>query len=454
MKALTLLVLMSAPAFATPGTLYKELARGDLDAVATMHRPDPGSAESTNNMRRSNERFRNYASSTPSVDPSQGLTAAERAAVTVNTSVEGASAGINVSPFALTSLRSLHGLTFTVAALEDSSTRLGLGYVLEHRKEPGFSALGLTCKVDLAKVTRTLEDTEPAYLRACEVIAAVDSERACLGAADPCKTLVNAGRRSCDLPGALDLPSTVTQAASSITAMWSTIAADAKPELTQRQLAAFAKLAEFSMPRPLDCADAEEIDKAVTRWVWKQWTGKVSLAGHIDTYPVTLGFNPENLRDFEQKGREIRLDVLLSRRGFEFGAGVGWGTERSDRGEDYVGAVSPSFRVSKVIGALDETELEHPATKELRLEDDGSLPPILVIGVQGEFSIATGDVENDSSKLRSMTITPHIDFRYSDDLAFRLGVPFAMKRIASSTDPTDVGSQWTIPVFVATVLTL
>jgi hypothetical protein len=442
---------------------YRELVRGELAALAALQADtdqhlEAGDAEADKVADLSNEQFRNYAVSTPSVDPSNGFTAAERAAVVVNTSVAGAAAGVNISPFALAGVRALRGLSFTVAALDDTVTRIGAGYVYEHRRDPRFDELGIACKIDLAQASKLLDDMESAYLRACEVVAKIDEIPACQGRSPSCATLVVAGRLACDLPvknnpSKLVAPRTVTQAAASITGMLDAIDADAKPELTDRQREALAALAGFKSPRPLDCATPEDVANAVTRWVWDQQTIKVSLTGRLDLFPLTLGFNPEDLADFERKAGELRVDGLYSGRGLEVGFGVGWETERSDQGEPSVGRITPSFRISQVVGALDGQRLIDGAGK-LRLLGDGTLPPIVVIGVEGTLEIATEAVENDSSKLRAMTITPHIDFRYNADLAFRLGVPIAMKRIASSMDPTSVGSQWTIPVFIATMLTL
>jgi len=458
---------VAAPAVAnlasTSPAGYRELVKGELAALAALQsetddRLRAGNVKTAAAIERSNEQFRNYAVATPSVNPSNGLTAAERAAVVVNTSVAGATAGVNISPFALADLRALRGLSFTVAALSDTVTRMGAGYIYESRRDPRFEELGIACRIDFEQARKQLEQTEPAYFRACEAVAKVDEALACQNRGTSCATLVVAGRLACDLPvmsnpSNLVAPRTVTQAAASITGMFDAIVADAKPKLTDREREAFATLASYRSPRPLDCATPENVANAVTRWVWDQHTLKASLTGHLDLFPLTLGFNPQHLADFEQKASELRIDGLYTRRGVEAGLGVGWAMERSDRGNPRVGLITPSLRISRTVGALDGKPLVDD-TGRLRLLDDGTLPPIVVIGMEGSLEVATESVENDTSKLRALTITPHIDFRYNADLAFRLGVPIAMKRVKSLTDPTSVGSQWTIPVFVTTMLTL
>jgi hypothetical protein len=76
-------------------------------------------------IRQSNLEFHNVAVETPAVNTSSGFTAAERAAAVVSTSVEGAKAGVNVSPFALARSEKLRGLSFTVAAFDEGVTRFG-----------------------------------------------------------------------------------------------------------------------------------------------------------------------------------------------------------------------------------------------------------------------------------------------------------------------------------------
>lgn len=404
-----------------------------------------------------NARFRNLAVTTPSIDPGQGLTAAERAALVLNTTVDGAKAGLNLSPFALTRFQALRGISLTFAGLDDGVTRFGGGYVYEHRGDPTRHALGLHCPPDIDAVRSTMDSYEDAYTNACGAVAGVDVARACVGRSRSCADAVAAGRLACDLPVTdtqLSRPRTVTAAAASITAMFTLIRDDSLPaNISPAQQQGLDRLARFQLPRPLDCLSPAQIEAAVTRWIWDQHTIKASLSGHVDLFPLVFGFNPEKFEHLETKAREARIDLLYSRRGLEAGLGVGWAGERDARGGKLAGTVRPSFRISKVVAALDGGGVED-ADGALRLLDGGQLPPIVVAGVQGELAYAPEAVAGDPAKLRSLTITLHVDLRFNSALAFRIGIPLEMKRIASMTNPADVGSQWSIPAFATTVLTL
>lgn len=78
----------------------------------------------------------------------------------------------------------------------------------------------------------------------------------------------------------------------------------------------------------------------------------------------------------------------------------------------------------------------------------------MIVGVSAELGLAIDPPADDAAALRDLTITPHIDLRYTENLAFRIGAPIEMKRVAAKADPTDVGQQWTVAALIATVLKL
>jgi hypothetical protein len=190
----------------------------------------------------------------------------------------------------------------------------------------------------------------------------------------------------------------------------------------------------------------------VTKWLWRQSFHKVAVSAFVDAFPLILGHNPEMLEDFEAKTKQARIDYVYTHRGLEIGGGFAASVEREARGKGKVGMVRPSFRISHVAGGLDDEPLETKGV--LRTTSDGKMPAFVVVGIQGELGVATDPPDADDASLRDLTVTIHIDFRYSESLAFRLGVPIQMKRVAAMADETDVGRQWTLPVFVATMLKL
>lgn len=446
-----------------PGALFDKLAAAELDQLRQAPFEEArADGTAKREIEHSDAKFRNIAVETPAVDPASGLTAAERAAAVVSTSVDGAEAGVIVAPLAFARRDALRGVTVTVAAFDGGVTRLGAGYVYELRGTPRFEDLKLRCPLDEGAVKRSLAATREAFVRTCSAVVAKIEAPAlrCDAGSDAgdkaaCKVVADAGKAACgfDQPFAsrLDPPTTVTAAKGSIQALLDRAQrATFVVPLDERN--AVRVLGEFQPPRPLDCATSNRFDAAVTRWVWKQPTHKFSVAGFVDLFPLTLGHNPDMLADVENKQREVRFDWVRAKRGLEIGAGIAWSTEREGRGTALVGSVRPSFRIAMVAGTLDGKPLEEGG--ELRTTGDGALPPIVIVGVKGELGLATDPPDSDDTTLRDLKLTVHVDFRYTENLAFRIGVPIAMKRVAGMTDPTNIGNQWTLPVFVATVLKL
>lgn len=440
---------------------FDKLANSELSALALP-------ADAKEKVERSHDRIHDVAVETPALDAASGFTAAERAAAMVSTSVEGAQAGVVLAPFALAGPRDLRGINVTIAALDDGVTRVGTGYVYQSRSAPSLEDLELTCKRDDAKAANVLKSVRPLFVKVCrEVVNHIDpADLKCdaLKTADEqqaCRIEVNGGMAACGYappfkPPLAPLkapPQTVTAAIASIEALTGYARAQNLPLVIAND-AILTALTGFHLERPLDCLSADTIEDAVAKWAWTEPTYKISIAGFLDMFPLTLGHNPEMLKRFEAKSRELRLDFAFTKGGWEVGAGLGLASSREERGGALTSMVRPSFRISWAVGALDGERLRPRGDPSVRTNGKGKLPPMVILGVRGDLGVAPSPPDTDDAKLRDLTLTLHADFRYSADLAFRIGVPLQMKRVAAKADPTDIGAQWTLPVFVATVLSL
>lgn len=438
---------------------FDELAEGERTELPKL----PFKGTTASDIARSTPAFRNLAVETPGIDTTTGMTAAERAAAVVSTTVEGAEAGVILSPFALARSETLHGLSLTFAAFDDGVTRFGAGYVFETRKDPTIGDLQLACELDKDDLEEALRDTREAFVTTCSrIVAGLDpAALQCDQEKTPdkvlgCKKAMNAGFTACGLGQPFgDAPVTPMRALSGAKGAIKGLVGRATEHgftIPIEMRDAYQVLRDYKAPRPLDCIKDKAVDAAVTKWLWGQKTHKISVSAFLDMYQLVLGHNPEMLEDFEAKSKQARVDYVFTYRGLEIGGGFAADVSREGRGKGKVGTLRPAFRVSNVVGSFDDEPLEKDG--ELRTTKDGKMPPIVIVGIEGEFGFATDPPDDDDASLRDLMVTVHLDFRYSETLAFRLGAPIQMKRVAAMNDATNIGRQWTLPILVATMIKL
>jgi hypothetical protein len=229
------------------------------------------------------------------------------------------------------------------------------------------------------------------------------------------------------------------------------------------------KFASYKEPGPDDC-DSQSQDAlrdAAVRAAWNLTRVRLGLSVRSDLFQRQRGFNPDHgppdhptpLPDGRLKDGEIRFEVSYARRGFEFVAGVGAGQSRLALADDLVGYISPSLSIAFTAASLSHDRLyDKDKDGEILHVVDGALPPHLVLGVDAQLQYAPSPPTIQVVKIQRVGVTGFADFRFTDKLAVRVGIPVAAELLArkSKVDGTEVklDRQWSIPAFVATVLKL
>src|SRR5215471_14101443 len=118
------------------------------------------------------------ASPRTGITRADSVTAVSVASAAVGADVDGALAGVTVSPLLLFGVLTPHQLKVTLATLEGGKLRVGLGYSHEGIWDPNtYQALGLAaCRLtdaDIAKVEREMDALEEPFLRVCRALIEV-----------------------------------------------------------------------------------------------------------------------------------------------------------------------------------------------------------------------------------------------------------------------------------------
>lgn len=217
-----------------------------------------------------------------------------------------------------------------------------------------------------------------------------------------------------------------------------------------------------------------------TAWHKNAWT--LAVDGSIDLAPIRWGFSPlvaagigeppvgSELDQGELKDWRVKLSTKYKRGRFSITPGLGLGqvyTPGLDPDEDDpLVYVAPTLTASVVGGALDGRKLIDPETGRVRVDhdNDNTLVPHVTLGVEVELEVGVSEAkrpEFQTTRLHRAAFTFFGDFQINKNLAVRVGVPVSSELVLQKEDtdadpdiPKKSGLQWTVPVFVGTVLSI
>lgn len=395
------------------------------------------------------------------LQPENATTAADKLAAAISTDAEGTEAGITVSPAKLfgDETSALAGLTLTVASLEEGGARGGVGWThaLDASLEPDELELEQCDVTPVLEAARKLRDP---YLVLCSrapfsAYPAGDSP----SLLEAQKTWVGVAL-ACGRPDGI--PSTFS------TTLVDELQTGDQLFVRIRDLVAASKgIVELDAARAAlenwddfasktSCHSDEQVAEAVADALWDRARAKFGVAIHGDMFARLYGFKPdpdEALPRGELKAAEAHLEAEFALRRYTLTVGFGAGYSREEPGDDFERTLAPNIGLRMLITRLDDKALETAI-----LDEDA---PVLALGLTASGKRTLDKPDNQETAWTEVEVTAFADFKVSKELAFRIGVPLKAELATREADDDAMppvaekkGLQWSLPVFVATVLKL
>jgi hypothetical protein len=409
------------------------------------------------------------------LDPTAS-SAVDRVTLGLGTSVEGAEAGLAVSPAALVGSTNLKAIAFNVfvGALKSDETRVGMRYTLERsgRLEP--SMVPSECPFVESQARAWLDPIGNEYRDVCRVVAQVTSPPPAV----PAATWAIA-QAACGVPGAAypkagdrNLRVALVVLADVAKALRSS-ASDEIAREARAVATAADELEKFDPTRFLDCFGSEKaLAERFRIEQWRQGTTKLGLSTHVDFFARRFGFSPDGkeLPGGQVKAWQSRFDLSRQRGRGQWTLGMGAGVARQDFKGDYTLTLTPAVSASYIAFSLTGRSLLESQTFEengadvtvdvIRLED-GKIAPHAVIGFLAKAEIAPSPPDTQTTHFNAFEAQAFMDFKIRENLSFRLGIPV---RAELKTRPPDAKAsppvlkqsslQWSVPVAIVTVIKL
>jgi hypothetical protein len=411
------------------------------------------------------------------LDPESAAATVDRATLGLKTDVKGAEAGIVFAPailFGQGPESALAALNVVFAALQGEQTRVGVKYAWQSPLEPqSFTALGLKeCPFDAAAFTGHVEGLRSHFVAVCEKVVA--SLPPVAGDADDedvrhAVRVRQAAQAGCGVAGAT-FPEPGDAVLDPVLANIRKAVARAKEsgdaaflERIATTAASLARLEEYRFVSRWGCQTADLVAERVREWRWNSRRVTWGAAATTDFFPRKFGFNPaegtSELPGGEVKVWELRAERAQRLRRTEWALGVGGGERRQAFDEKRYGYLAPSFYLAHIAFRLGRGTLLD--AKRILREVDGKPVPHVSLGLAVDAELALSRPDTQDTSLNSLECKAFMDFKISDTLSFRLGVPvkgeLAVRKADTSATPavTELRKiQWSVPVFVVTVLKL
>lgn len=480
--AITVL-LASAPGLADPADDARQvfmLAVDDHVALITATEP---AAERAVSAQQTGARA-------TAIDDGNVATLPKLAALAFKTDLDGTEAGVSIAPLVLLGHtgEAARGLSVSIASLKEDKFRVGASYRSLRASAIGPDDLGLKlCELDPAVYRTEVAKRADDYAALCVGISKLPMPSvaphkvAWLRAAAACGrqvddnllrevlTLYSGGTATGDKVFKDAQNGNLTSKVSSALQFWNDIkptvppvAANEVPPETIEHLKVLR-----NAPSRWSCYDRDAIVKAA---LWHHWaSAKTSLGFSIvgDFHPYRFGLNPDENDDpsknkplprGELAKAEARIELHRSRKRLTWTVGLGAKWEREAIDDDLTLSLRPAVGMQYVLTRLDGGPLEKEGEKEreMVLTEDGTPPPVLVLGVEALFGAAVHNKPtSQSSRLDEVDLKLFADFRISKEIAFRIGIPLTAEiktREAAAGVAEKKALQWTVPVFLSTVL--
>jgi hypothetical protein len=407
----------------------------------------------------------------PSLAPETSASSVERLTAALKTDVADAEAGVSVAPFLLfgsedDDSQALDGVSFILASLKEGKTRIGAKWAYIGAPEPPASlrAIGLAaCKFDEAAVRADLDILRTHFNALCEVIQAHlprpekeeearvwDRARAACGAGgDPPNTLIMARQL---------VKEAVDQARPRATAAQSNAIDDIASSLAWVDFRG-----PHRVPLATGCYTPKALKLAYRQHEWARTKVKFGFLASADHFPRRSGFNPDESKPLprgQNAARLIQAEAAVEKRGFSLVGSLAWARGRAKFDDKTYTSLRPAVSLSFAVARLGGGPLTDK-DRRIRLLEDGSLPPMLVAGFLAKLDYARTRPDAQTSKLNAAEYQLFLDFRISEKLSFRLGVPYKGELVTRAANNKVVPEilerraiQWSLPVFVATVIKL
>lgn len=401
---------------------------------------------------------------TPELAPLQAenaTTAAHKLTAAISTDVEDVEAGVTLSPAKLAGYEfsAWAGATVTVASLEGGGARAGLGYAHAWAPSLRTDELGLP-HCDASTLIAEAEKLHDAYVELCHGITLGDyptsdakimrrAQNLWIGVALAC------GQKERIPADASDRIEELSTGDPLYVRSRDLVEFSAGNPLLQEPRAELAAWLEKRGSRT-SCFSDDEVTNAVANALWSKPRIKVGIAAHGDFFARVYGFKPdpdEELSRGELGALKGNLEMETSWRRYTFTFGLGAGYAREKPADELGRTIAANFGLRVLIARLDKKPL-----RTAILDDDS---PVFALGLTARGEKTLDKPESQETSWNEIEIRAFADFKVSKELAFRLGVPLKAA-IATREANDDVmppiaekrGLQWTLPVFVATVLKL
>lgn len=408
----------------------------------------------------------------PALQPETSASAIERLTAALTTDAADAEAGISVAPFLLfrspnAAGSALDGLSVSMAALKEGKTRLGAKFAWASSAEPPESLGDIAlepCKLDEAKLRHALQRLHSDFDLACSALVLLlkepptgdeepyhwqQAQAACGEATGPRPARLINARNS--------LVTALNDAARSGTAVQRQAVASLKTSLE------LLDPRKNPLPLATGCYDAKKLKQAYRQAQWQRGTWKLGISSTAEFFPRKTGFNPTgpttDLPHGQSAAWSIQAEAAVEKKGVSVVGSLGFGRNRAAFDDKLYNSFKPAFSISLPFARLDGQPLQSCGT--LELTEDASPPPMLFGGFLVKLDYAKTRPESQTSRLNSAEYQFFLDFRVTEKVSFRLGVPYRGELVTRAKDdkampPTaekrDI--QWSLPVFVATVIKL
>lgn len=433
---------------------------------------------------------------------SGSLAITDRLATAVNLSApDGFAAGLVVAPFALFPPRQradprwkrahgvLEGLKASVATGKEQQIRLGFGWVFTVMKKFDYREMISRQKacdksfIGDIPTTRTPINS-PLVRRERETLAAAKDVfvEACMihvqdfaSAPDEVRKknegLIEAAQVACADSEEIDggwLPQ-VAAAVSEVYKGWLTAPNAAKWSSKNTE-----KL-QWQPPDPYRDTTETAIVAEYQRHLWDTPQFRFSVEGNLDFAAIRWGFSPttaeggmavqKSLSRGELEASQVKGAVYLRYKRVEGLLGFGGG-RMIDLEMKARTFLLLSAQLGVVVASLNPRTPLLDDNGRLRTTESGEMPPRLVLGVEGSLRPMLGASAADAetsvypqAHIEAVRLGIFADFRVQKNLSFRLGFPVEGKMVLQKKDDAtgidqDVGMQWSIPVFITTIVAM
>lgn len=415
-------------------------------------------------------------------------TGAERLAAAVDTGLDGVEAGVAISFLAFVpsfAPKVPHGPVVSLAALKDGKTRVGAGYGVTVKQpiDPA-DALRRTACGDPTKrsdtIAEAVEETldvavENAYVEICEAV--VPELAAYEAAACPGSTCTVAAGRAARMRAACSSDIDVQRLSGNASQLADDESAPPRLRAALRSVDEQRTTVEDGANALVSTSNGANPKAFLQTYRARQWKAvsvRLGVDGSADFERREFGTRrleagaagapgePEELDRGQLLGWRVGPAVLLKAGRTQLGLAVTAGQAIPVGSEALFTALGPSASASWLVGFLDDAKVDRSVRYRDRIpkfDDDGSLPPHVVLGLRASSSVAITAPEFQADPLNTASVLLHADFVVSKTLKFRLGVPTnaALVEQDANTDaepniPQRTVLRWTVPVVGTTVI--